>query len=189
MPAIEREALDLSRGKILDIGAAAGSHCLELQKLGFEVTGLELSEMACEIMKSRGVKKVVHGDIFDPPARRFDTLLMLMNGIGLVQSLNGLAHFLKHIRGYMNPGAQILFDSANLVYLFPEEDSDQALIDLNCRYYGEIEFVMEYKGQKSDVFSWLYVDFDTLCRYAEQAGFKPELISQDQNFQYLARLT
>jgi SAM-dependent methyltransferase len=188
MPLLEQEALKLSQGKVLDIGAAAGSHCLELQRRGYEITGLELSSEACEIMRIRGVKNVINANIFDFAREKYDTLLMMMNGIGLVHTLVGLSAFLKHIRSYMNPGGQLLFDSANLIYLFQEEGKDEAVIDLNSRYYGEIEFVMEYKGIKSDSFFWLYVDFDTLCYYAEKEGFKPELIMQDQNFQYLARL-
>jgi SAM-dependent methyltransferase len=188
MPKLEQDALNLVRGRVLDIGSAAGSHCLELQKRGFDVTGIELSAKACEIMKKRGVKRILNIDIFEPAPAKFDTLLMLMNGIGLVRTLEGLQVFLKHIKSYMNSGGQLIFDSANLIYLFQDEETEEAVIDLNDRYYGEIEFVMEYNGIKSHPFFWLYIDFDTLCFYAEKEGFKPELVSQDQNFQYLARL-
>jgi len=188
MPEIERDALDRVSDTILDVGAAAGSHSLELQLRGFDVTALELSAEACRIMKARGVSKVLNSNIFADAPGKFDTVLMLMNGIGLVQTIEGLIHFLEHIKNFLNPGGQILFDSANLIYLFDDEDSNEARIDLNARYYGEIEFVMEYAGIKSESFSWLYIDFDTLCYYAEQTGFTPELITQDKSFQYLARL-
>jgi SAM-dependent methyltransferase len=188
MPKLEQDALNHARGKVLDIGAAVGSHCLELQRRGFEVTGIELSAKACDIMRKRGVNNIINNDIFNPAPAKFDTLLMLMNGIGLVRTLEGLQVFLKHIKSYMNLGGQLIFDSANLIYLFQDEDTEEAVIDLNARYYGEMEFVMEYNGTRSDSFFWLYVDFDTLCYYAEKEGFKPELISQDQDFQYLARL-
>jgi SAM-dependent methyltransferase len=188
MPEIEKDALNHCRGKVLDVGSAAGSHCLELQIRGFEVTGLELSSDACNIMKMRGVKNIINADIYETRNLKFDTLLMLMNGIGLVGTINGFSRFLNHAKKILNPGGQILFDSANLVYLFSEEDTLEFDIDLNAKYYGEMEYVMEFDGMKSESFSWLYIDFDTMCHYAEKAGFKPELISQDQNFQYLARL-
>jgi len=188
MPEIEKEAIRLTRGKVLDMGAAAGAHSLELQKMGFDVTALELSSEACKVMKLRGVNKILNGNIFDAPVEKYDTILMLMNGIGLVQTIDGLSNFLRHIKGFLNPGGQLLFDSANLIYLFRDEETDEAVINLNERYYGEIEFVMEYKGIKSESFFWLYIDFDTLCHYAEIEGIRPELILQDQNFQYLARL-
>jgi 2-polyprenyl-3-methyl-5-hydroxy-6-metoxy-1,4-benzoquinol methylase len=188
MPEIEKEALRLTRGKVLDMGAAAGAHSLELQRRGFDVTALELSYEACKIMKLRGVDKTLNCSIFDSPVERYDTILMLMNGIGLVQTLNGLSDFMRHIKGFLNPGGQVLFDSANLIYLFRDIEPDEANSNRNERYYGEIEFVMEYKGIKSESFFWLYIDFDTLCHYAEKEDLIPELIFQDQNFQYLARL-
>jgi len=188
MPEIEKVALSLCSGSCLDIGAAAGCHSLELQNRNINVTAIELSSIACEIMRQRGVKNVQNKDVFDMSNGKYDTILMLMNGIGLVQSLEGLKKFLKHIKTYMNPDAQLIFDSANLIYLFQDEDSNEAVIDLNDNYYGEMEFEMEFDGFKSIPFTWLYVDFDTLCYYAEEEGFMPELITQDDNFQYLARL-
>lgn len=189
MPGIEQEAIELSRGKVLDIGAAAGAHSLELQKRGADITALELSSEACEIMKKRGVLKVLNRDIFEPPTEKYDTLLMLMNGIGIVRTLDGLVKFLQHIKNYLNPGGSILFDSANLVYLFSTDEPQTFHFNGDKKYYGEIEFVIEYMGHKSHNFFWLYVDFDTLCRYAEKEGFIPELITQDNEFQYLCRLT
>ncbi len=189
MPLLEQEAINMSFGKVLDIGAAAGAHCLELQKRGADVTGLEISPLSCQVMGKRGVVKILNRDIFDPADEKYDTLLLLMNGIGLVNTLEGLEKFLKNIKSFLNPGGQIIFDSSNLVYLFIDDESREAQIDLNKRYYGEIEFVMEYNGEKSDSFYWLYIDFDTLCIYAEKEGFHPELLLQDQEFQYLARLS
>src|SRR5690554_1355413 len=51
MPLLEQQALSLCRGKVLDVGAGMGSHSLHLQKSGVDVTALELSPMACEVMK------------------------------------------------------------------------------------------------------------------------------------------
>ena len=36
MPIIEQKALDLCRGTVLDVGCGSGSHCLHLQKKGFQ---------------------------------------------------------------------------------------------------------------------------------------------------------
>jgi len=188
MPELEQEAIQLVKGKILDIGAAAGAHSLELQNRGMDVTAIELSARACAIMKERGVKKILNADIFETSPEKFDTILMLMNGIGLVHTIEGLKVFLKHIKTFLNPGGQLIFDSANLIYLFTEEGAEDALINLNGPYFGEIEFIMEFNGLKSESFFWLYIDFDTLCYYAENEGFQTELLLQDENFQYLARL-
>jgi hypothetical protein len=38
MPEIERKALDIAKGRILDVGAASGCHSLVLQERGLDVT-------------------------------------------------------------------------------------------------------------------------------------------------------
>src|SRR5690606_16891191 len=71
-PELEFIALSLCDGVVLDVGAGAGSHCLYLQNRGFEVTALEISKTACEIMKDRGVKQVVNANIFHYRKKKFD---------------------------------------------------------------------------------------------------------------------
>lgn len=189
MPEIEKMALENARGKILDIGAGAGCHSLELQKRGAEVSALELSKKACKLMKKRGIINLINSDIFGMAQSRFDTLLMLMNGIGLVGNISGLQIFLAHAKSWMNPGGQILLDSANLSHIFNESENEELENAFERPYFGEIEFVMEFEGVKSDSFTWLYIDFDSLCFYAEREGYIPELLMEDDNYQYLARLS
>ena len=55
MPEIERKALDMATGRTLDVGAASGCHSLVLQKKGIDVTAIDISPLAVETMKDRGV--------------------------------------------------------------------------------------------------------------------------------------
>ena len=80
MPNWEQKALEACYGEVLDIGAGAGSHALHLQNIGLDVTAMDISPGAIEIMQSRGVENIVHGSIWDFTNRKFDTLLLLMNG-------------------------------------------------------------------------------------------------------------
>ncbi len=93
MPELEWIALQNCKGKILDIGAGAGSHALALQQIGLEITALDISPKAANIMALRGVRNIIQQDFFaldtGSGARPFDTLLLLMNGIGLAGSLTG----------------------------------------------------------------------------------------------------
>jgi len=57
------------------------------------------------------------------------------------------------------------------------------------RYYGEVEFQMRYKNEKGTWFKWLYIDPVLLNWEAEKAGWKFELLDQDEQFQYLGRLS
>lgn len=183
MPTIETKAMDLCRGKVLDIGAGVGSHALILQKRGLDVTAIEKSGLAVEVMKKRGVKKAIAGDIFALTDMKFDTLLLLMNGIGLVGDLEGLANFLQHAKTLLYPGGQLLFDSCDILYLYQGGPTP------TDHYYGEISFQYEYKKQKGEWFKWLYVDQQTLETVAAEAGWDSEVIYEDNKDQYLVRLT
>lgn len=183
MPTIETKAMDLCRGKVLDIGAGVGSHALILQKRGLDVTAIEKSGLAVEVMKKRGVKRAIAGDIMALTGMKFDTLLLLMNGIGLVGDLEGLEHFLEFAKNLLFPGGQLLFDSCDILYLYQGGPTP------TDRYYGEISFQYEYKRQKGEWFKWLYVDQETLETVATEAGWDSEVIYEDDKDQYLVRLT
>jgi SAM-dependent methyltransferase len=182
MPDLEWHALNECRGKVLDIGAGAGSHALELQNRGYDVTAVDISALAVEVMKARGVKQAVTRDIFTYTGEQFDTLLLLMNGIGLAGSLDGLERLLQHFKSLLAKGGQLLFDSSDITYLY-EGNMPQT------GYYGEVMYQYEYQNQKTEWFGWLYIDEATLIKMAEKLGWDVEILYEDEFKQYLARLT
>lgn len=183
MPEIELIALENCKGKILDIGAGGGSHSLALQQRATDVTALEISPKAAEVMKLRGVKKVVEQDIFTFKEARFDTLLLLMNGIGFTGTISRLKLFLQQAKKLVNPGGQMIFDSSDVAYIYDNKPPEMK------NYYGEILYRYEYKKRKTDWFSWLYIDKRLLEKTASAEGWKTEIIFKDEFDQYLARLT
>jgi SAM-dependent methyltransferase len=183
MPELELKALALCNGKVLDVGAGVGSHALILQKRGLNVTGMDISVPAVTIMKQRGLKQAIEGNILTYKEDTYDTLLFMMNGIGLTGSIAGLKAFLKHVKGLLNPGGQLVFDSSDLSYLYQEIS-----FPLNG-YYGEVSFRYEYKSIKGNWFKWVYVDQKTLKDIAQQSGWDAEIVFEDDHDQYLARLT
>ncbi len=183
MPEAELLALELCRGKVLDIGAGAGSHALVLQRHDFDVTALETSPGAAAVMQKRGIKTVVQQDVFQYKTEKFDTLILLMNGIGLTQNLTGLDHFLQHAKTLLLPGGQLIFDSSDISYLY----EDVPLPKNN--YYGEISYQYQYKNQKGNWFNWLYVDQETLKEHAAKQGWNCAIVYQDDTDLYLAKLT
>lgn len=183
MPELELEALKQCKGKVLDVGAGVGSHALVLQKRGFDVTGMDISPAAVTIMKQRGLKKAIEGNILEYKGGKYDTLLFMMNGIGLTGSLAGLKVFLKTVKDLLNPGGQLIFDSSDLMYLYQEIAFPQR------GYYGEVSFRYEYKSVKGNWFKWVYVDKKTLKDLAMETGWNAEVIFEDEHDQYLARLT
>lgn len=188
MPALEQRALQEAKGRILDVGAGSGCHALALQAMGKEVCAIDISTLAVEAMRLRGVADARAMDFFDEmPMRPFDTLLMLMNGSGIVGRLDRMPAFFRQARRLLAPGGSLLMDSSDLRYLYENEDGSLD-IDLAADYYGEVDFRMQYKKVKGDPFDWLYVDFGTLAHHAAEAGFRAELLQTGEHYDYLARL-
>jgi len=187
MPELEKQALKLCSGKVLDVGAGSGCHSLHLQNNGFDVTGLDIKPGFTEVMQKQGIRKTITKDIRDFKVNDFDTILMLMNGIGFTQTLDQLGEVLKKWRQELKKSAQIILDSTDLLYLYQDEDGSCA-IELTENYYGEVVYQVVYKGIKGEPFKWLFVDYSNLSFYAEEAGFRSELIFEDDHSNYLARL-
>ncbi|MEI7594172.1 MAG: methyltransferase domain-containing protein [Bacteroidota bacterium] len=183
MPEQEILALELCKGKVLDVGAGAGCHSLELQKKGFEVMAIDISELGIEVMKKRGVKDCYCKDIYSLTKVSFDTILFLMNGIGMAKTISGLKDLFMHVKSIMNKDAQVFIESSDISYLLPETG-----IDLNAEYFGEIEYTLKYKGISGTPFQWLYIDYSVLSMYAEECGFKCELLYASEEGNYLCRL-
>ena len=188
MPELEQEALKLASGRILDCGAGSGCHALALQDMGKDVEAIDISPLSVEVMKKRGVQQAYQINLFDENyLQKFDTILMLMNGSGIIGKLENMGAFFTKMKQLLNPGGCIYMDSSDLRYLFEDEDGS-FLVDLAGSYYGEIDFQMQYKQVKGEPFDWLYVDFQTLAYYASENGFKAELIKEGEHYDYLACL-
>lgn len=189
MPVLERTALQMATGRVLDVGAGSGCHALALQEMGKEVCAIDISPLSVEVMKQRGVNNVRLTNLFDETfTETFDSVLMLMNGSGIIGKLSNMPDFFRRMKCILRPGGCIWMDSSDLRYLFEEEDGS-IVIDLAGDYYGEIDFQMQYKDVKGEPFDWLYVDFQTLSLYAAECGFKAELVKEGKHYDYLAKLS
>ncbi len=185
-PYLEQLALSICTGKILDVGAGVGAHSLFLQNHRKEVYAIERSQAACEIMKARGIQQVIQDDFFSFAwaGEKFDTLLFMMNGIGLAQTLENIVPLLEKCKELLAPNGQILFDSSDLSYLYQDGH-----IRKPKGYFGEVAFQYEYKGVKGAPFGWVYVDPKSMQSLAEAAGWEMNVLYEDGEDQYLARLT
>lgn len=180
---LEACALSLVQGKTLDIGAGVGSISLILQAYGLDITALEVSAVCSNIMQQRGVQKVVRDDFFTfQPARPYDTLLLMMNGLGICGTLSNLPAMLVRFEELLAPGGQVLFDSSDVSYI------DQPSVPAT-RYMGEMDYRYEYQGQRGGWFTWLYIDSDRLKAELTPYNFNLQIVMEDANGQYLGRLT
>jgi hypothetical protein len=115
---------------------------------------------------------------------------MMMNGIGVVQNLDGLDRFLEQAHRLLKPDGQILLDSYDPGWTEdPEDTGSLDATGATGRYLGEVRFQLEYKGRKGPALEWLFVDSETLAQHALKAGWSCEVIWQEEEGHYLARLT
>jgi cyclopropane fatty-acyl-phospholipid synthase-like methyltransferase len=187
MPKLEQKALQLAKGKILDVGCGAGSHSLYLQEKGFEVTSIDISENAIKACQLRGLKNAKTQNVLDLDSDlhqndKFDTILLLMNGTGIFQTISESSKYFQKLKNLLNPNGQILIDSSDIIYMF---DEDEVPID---NYYGELTFTISYKNETENPFPWLYLDYTLLEKLAAENGLQCELIENGEHYDYLARL-
>jgi SAM-dependent methyltransferase len=185
MPKIEQKALDLARGRVLDIGCGAGIHALYLQNKGLDVKAIDTSAGAIEVCTLQGIKEAENINVLTLKEEKFDTLLLLMNGTGIFRNLEEMPTYLRHLKSLLRPDGQILIDSSDLKYMY---DSDEEIENIDG-YYGELEFVMRYKGMESLPFDWLYLDEHTFEAICDDHGLNFEVVSRGDNFDYLAKIT
>ncbi|KAA9345820.1 class I SAM-dependent methyltransferase [Adhaeribacter soli] len=189
MPELEQQALKFCKGRVLDIGAGAGSHALWLQENGLEVDAFDISPKAVAVMKNRGLRNSFEADFWQfQPSEKYDTILLLMNGVGLAGTLEKLPEFLNLLKSWLNPGGQILLESSDILYMFEEEDGS-VLLNLNSGYYGEVEYQMAFNRKTGPAFPWLFIDYALLHDYATQAGFEVNSLFEGEHGEYLAKLS
>jgi len=186
MPELEKVALENCTGNILDVGAGAGIHARHLKNKGKNVKAIDVSAGAVQYMQSQGIDARCI-NFRDLPEEKYDTLLLLMNGIGIAGKLSSLEDFLSFAKTRLTQQGKIICDSTNVMYLY--EDDDGAMwMDLNSEYYGNFKFKMKYNSIETDWFDWLYVDYNTLSEKAENVGLHVKLLFEDDTH-FLVEMT
>ena len=184
----EKKALDLCKGKILDIGAGTGPHSLELQRRGFKVIALDISEKACEIMRKRGVHEVRCNTVYEISDSEFDTIILMGCAIAFVRNLRGLEKFFNHVKTLLNRDGIILMDSRDVtVTNNPKHIKYQENNIKQGKYRGEIRLQIEYNGKLGKIFQILHVEPEILKKIAEKAGYTSKILSKDEEGLYLAK--
>ncbi|MEQ4722952.1 methyltransferase domain-containing protein [Nonomuraea sp. B19D2] len=112
----ERQALDLLKGRVLDIGAGGGRAARELLLRGHDVTALDVSPGALEVCRWQGVQSVVLGTVEEHAraGERYDSFLLLGANLGLLESRERAPEFLRALAAMATPGAIIVGQGRNL---------------------------------------------------------------------------
>lgn len=189
MPELEQMALNQVKGKTLDVGAGAGSHALYLQAQGIDVCAIDISPNAIKACQLRGVHNAQAINLLELDEKvKFDTILLLMNGTGIFQNLLVIGVYLEKLKNLLTPTGQILIDGTDILYMFDDDDDGGKWIPGDRNYYGEVDFIVHYKGVQEDAIEWLYLDFDTLKNACEHHGLVCKRLMKDED-SYLAKIS
>lgn len=115
-PATERRLLRWARGRVLDVGCAAGRASLLLQERGHEVVAIDESPLAVEVARRRGVgdaRAVALADATPEALGMFDTVLVLRNNLGLAGDLDATPAALRLLAALTTPAGRLLTDSVH----------------------------------------------------------------------------
>lgn len=109
-PKIERRALTMARGRVLDLGCGAGRHSRWIQDEGSTVVAVDHSPGAVEVTRLRGVRDTRLAELTALPADLvdFDAVLMLCGNLGLAGSPERTRWLLRDLWRRTKPGALLL---------------------------------------------------------------------------------
>jgi len=175
--ALDERAIAEARGRVLDVGAGVGRHALAFAARGLDVTAIDISPSCVELMRSRGVHDARLQDVFGlsevPEIGRFDTIVFLMQSIGIAGTLFGLESLLGRLRDSLRPGGCLLLDSS------PLQGTSRS---------AEVTVSFEYRNLRGQPFPWLYVAESDLEEIARARGWEARILLRADAGEYLARL-
>ena len=186
---IEKAAIDTCHGHVLDVGAGSGLHSLEIQSRGMKVTAIDISAAAVDVMGRRGLRDARCADFFTFEGGPFDTVLLLGNTIAMVETCEGLRRFLGRAARLASRDGQVLLESLDVSKT--DDPAHLAYHEMNRRTgrpIGMTKIQVEFRGAAGPYFGWLHIDPESLHREASRAGWRSEVLVQEANGQYLARL-
>ena len=189
-PEIQKKAIKLAKGKILDIGAGAGRISLYLQGKGFEVTAIDSSPLAIEVCRKRGVKnaKILPIECIEKlMPNKFDTLIMVGNNFGLFGSFKKAKSLLRKISKITSPNALIIAESNN-----PYSTKDLAHLSyhkLNLkrgRMSGQLRIRIRFRKYIGEWFDYLLVSKKEMKKILRDTGWKVKKFINSKGSLYIA---
>ncbi len=172
MPEYEQLALSLCQGSILDIGAGAGAHTRYLISKNLDVTSLEFDSGFAEIIQQVENSKVIQEDFFSYSTKeKFQTILLLMNGLGIAQSKARLPIMFDKLKDLLADNGRIIVEITD--YKFSPEYDPTTMND------PEVTYRVMYEGSFSEEFHWLYPNLEMVSLECKRLNLKHQLIYEE----------
>ncbi len=184
-----KEAISLAKGRILDIGCGAGRFTLYFQEKGFDVVGIDNSELAVKVCQSRGVKNVfpVGIDEINSSLGQFDTIVMFGNGFGLLQSFDKARQILGRMKEITSDDAVIIAESINPCgTLFQHDLRYFERNRKKGRMSGQLRIRIRHLDYKTPYFDFLLASPDEIRGIVDGTGWKLKSTLGDENNGFVA---
>jgi len=176
---VERRAMRLVRGRVLDVGVGAGRVALHLQERGHEVVGIDNSPLTVEVARRRGVKDVrlVPFAKIGPDLGVFDTVVMMCNNFGLFGSAAGAKRLLRRLGGLTTKDARILAGSRDPYGTdTPDHLAYQAANRERGRMSGQLRARIRHRRYCGRWFDYLIVSQEEMRTLAASGGWAVERV-------------
>jgi SAM-dependent methyltransferase len=174
----EKKAAALVKGRVLDVGCGAGRWCLEMQRRGLKVTGIDNSPLAVELCRLRGVKDVRLLSLREAgrlKPRLFDSVVMMGHNFGLFGGLRQARQCLKQLDLVTPARARIYghtfdpYQTENPLHLAYQRNNRR-----KNRLGGQIRFRTRYKNMIGPWFDYLFAPVPEIRQILQGTGWQLE---------------
>jgi SAM-dependent methyltransferase len=183
---LDRWACDQARGRVLDVGAGAGRATLHLQETGREAVALDVSPLALEVCRRRGVRQTVAGTVADlaaqgaPGGPAFDAFVLLGNNLGLLGGVAEAPRFLGTLAALAAPGAVLLGRGMDPYRTTaPEHLAYHERNRARGRLPGQIRMRVRYRGLATPWFDYLFATPDELAPLLAGTAWRLEHVERE----------
>jgi SAM-dependent methyltransferase len=179
-PSAERQGLRFIRGRVLDVGCGAGRVALELQARGRQVVAIDVSPLAIEVARRRGVRdaRVLAFEHVGRDLGRFDTVVMFGNNFGLFGSEAKAQRVLRRLRPLAErvvASTRNPYDTEDVAHLAYHERNRR-----RGRMPGQLRLRVRYRDYLSPWFDYLIVSPDELEALVDGTGWRLSRVIQGE---------
>jgi len=161
---LEKKAISLARGDILDVGCATGYHVAALKRRG-NVDAIDVSEHVIKIANEQGIDNCFVANIFKyHPSKKYDTITLFDNNIGLAGTISKTKKFLKVLANLLKENGQILCVMVRT-----------RIVDAWCVLLTPL-----WNNKKGKSFKWLHFSPNFLSKICAKYSFKLEILQEKE---------
>ncbi|MFX1489353.1 MAG: methyltransferase domain-containing protein [Promethearchaeota archaeon] len=174
---LEKKAISLARGEILDVGCATGYYIPLLKRKG-NVDAIDISEMAIKVARTKGIEECHVADIFKyNPAKKYDTITLFENNIGLAGKFSKTKKLFKIL-------SKLLKERGQIICIVRHTDYRE-------KYYSS-KYIPVWNGKTFNKFRWFYFNINYLSKFCQKFDLYFKIIDEDYDEgrkMYLIRLS